>query len=193
MIHTPEIRVTMILAILLNIAGVMAGNFFAIHITQTLGVGQEAVAAFPMVKSFLMLMVVLFVQRRLNRLSYRRVMLTGAVLYVMAYVCLLLARREALWPLAAYIVFESLGQALLLPRKDSLITVSIDPKERSRILSLIHVFTVGVSMPFGTIGGLLSSVRRQLPFVAAMLVYLCCVLLLAFSPVMRREKVQRRQ
>lgn len=191
MLRTPEIRVTLVLAILLNIAGVMSGNFFAIHITQTLGVGQEAVAAFPMVKSFLMLMVVLFVQRRLNRLSYRRVMLAGAVLYVAAYVCLLLARKEALWPLGIYIACESLGQALLFPRKDSLITVSINPEERSRILSLIHVFTVGVSMPFGTIGGLLSSAGRQLPFVAALLVYFCCVLLLTLSPVMRRGKAQQ--
>lgn len=185
LLQTPQLRITLLLSILLNIAGVVSGNFFALYLTSSLGLPVQLVAVFPMAKSFIMLMVVFWLQRWLNCFNDYSVMLVGAGCYLLSHGCLLLSGQGGLWLLAVYTLCESLGQALLLPRKDTLITLKINKDERARVMALIHIFTMMIAVPFGYLGGAMAEISRSLPFVFTTGVYLICTICIFGSRSLR--------
>jgi Na+/H+ antiporter NhaD/arsenite permease-like protein len=62
---------------------------------------------------------------------------------------------------------------------ESLVALHVDPAERARILGILQMTVMFVSAPFGWIGGLLSSVSRNLPFVLNMALLLAGMVITA--------------
>jgi hypothetical protein len=76
---------------------------------------------------------------------------------------------------------EAFGYALLMPRKDSILVLFVDPQERARILGLLYVVMIGLSTPFGWIGGWLSGINRMLPFLLNIVLYVLVGIVIARS------------
>jgi uncharacterized membrane protein YeaQ/YmgE (transglycosylase-associated protein family) len=46
-----------------------------------------------------------------------------------------------------------------------MVVLTVDPKERARIQSIIYVGTILITSPFGWIAGTLSEINKSLPFI----------------------------
>jgi len=171
--------------VLFNIGTIVTTNFFGLYTTRNLGIPEYMLAVFPMVRAALILAIMLLLQDKLNRFSFRTMMLTGLGLYVLANVLLLTAPGENPAYLFIYIFIEAIAYALANPRRDSMLVWFVDRNERARVNSVIYVLMIGFSIPFGWISGYLSSLNRILPFVMNVLLYALCFLMIRQSPVIR--------
>ncbi len=64
-----------------------------------------------------------------------------------------------------------------MPRKDALLQLNINPKERARINALIMSFTIAFASPFGYFAGWLSSIDRRLPFVFTFSIFIVAIII----------------
>jgi len=139
-------------------------TFFALFVTQDLGLPESLLAYFPILRAGIMLIFLFAIQNRLNKFKQRHIMLVGILLFIAAQWVLVASPAENWFLPALYIVMEACATASLLPRIDTLAAGAIDPKERARIRSLFNVVILAVSSPFAAIAGVLSDVDRRLPF-----------------------------
>ena len=76
-----------------------------------------------------------------------------------------------------YVFIVAVAGALVMPRKDTLIQLSINAEERARINALIMSFTIAFSSPFGYFAGWLSSIDRLLPFAFAFAIFIAAFII----------------
>lgn len=176
-IKNPATLVVLTLKVLINITQMVNSNFFGLYITRNLGIPEQFIALFPMVRAAVMLCFIFTVQHRANRMKYRPVMMTGAGLYLLANVVLLLTTGQSLWLLAIYLLMDAFSCSLLIPRQDSLMVLFVDQQERARTLGLMFVITLGFTSPFGALVGKLSEFGPRLPFVLNAVLFVLIVLL----------------
>lgn len=180
-VRTPATRMILVIMTIINIGTMISGNFFSLYINKNLLIPESYIAYFPIVRAAVMLVFIFTVQAFINDLSYRPVMTIGAGLYVLSNILLLLAKPQSYSMLLLYMLCESFAHALLIPRKDSLLVLFVDPQERARVLGLLYVLMIAISSPFGWITGKLSEINRMLPFVLNMILYMVCAGLVLFS------------
>ena len=184
MLRNPATMTIMAIMVLINITTMLTSNFFGLYITQDLGVAEPLVALFPIARAIVMLAFLFTVQAAINRLPFKKPMLWGLALYVVSMALLLLApasHGHTLLCLGGYMLCEAFGYALLMPRKDSILVLFVDPQERARILGLLYVVMIGLSTPFGWIGGWLSGINRMLPFLLNIVLYVLVGVVIARS------------
>ena len=68
------------------------------------------------------------------------------------------------------LVFEGFGVGALITLCESVIAIHVDPNERARIMAIRYMFIMIATAPFGWIGGILSDISRNLPFVLNMVI-----------------------
>lgn len=176
--------------LILYVTNLITNNFFAIYATEELGVPQQLVSFFPMVRSGLMLIFLFSVQPLLDKLTLRRPMRVGFALYIAAQLLLLLSPQRNALLIGGYILLDAMGYALVYPRKDSMMVLFVNQAERARIQSTMLTLSLAISAPFGWIGGALSSANRMLPFVLNMLLFAGGLLLVSLSPLFNRTPAQ---
>ena len=54
---------------------------------------------------------------------------------------------------------------------EKLLVITVDPKERARIMAILYVIAILGTSPFGWIAGQLSEINRSLPFVLNALLF----------------------
>lgn len=185
--RTPATRFIIIIYALINVSTMVTGTFFSLYITENLGVSQAFVSVFPMVRAALMLAFIFTLQNFFNRLPYRPVMGWALVLYVISHVLLLAAPAGNIWMIMGYTVCEAFACALFMPRRDALMVIFIDAKERSRVQSLLYVVTMAITTPFGTLIGELSAIDRRLTFALNILLFAAMAALVLSSNELRRQ------
>ena len=164
---------------ILYIVTQVTNNFFGLYVTQRLGLSDEFLAVFPILNAAVMLVFLVGVQHRLERVKFRIPMWTGLALYAAAMVLLICTPAGSLPCVCVYVVATAIASGLVTPRKDALIQLNIDPRDRARINALIIAATVIVSSPFGYLAGLLSSIDRRLPFGFLFALFLLAMLIIA--------------
>ena len=164
---------------ILYIVTQVTNNFFGLYVTQRLGLSDEFLAVFPILNAAVMLVFLVGVQHRLERVKFRIPMWTGLALYAAAMVLLICTPAGNLPCVCVYVVATAIASGLVTPRKDALIQLNIDPRDRARINALIIAATVIVSSPFGYLAGLLSSIDRRLPFGFLFALFLLAMLIIA--------------
>ena len=171
-----------IIFVLFNIQGVVAGNFFPLYVTGSLGIPDRFVAYFPIIRSAVMLIFMFGAQHLLTKLKFRAPIFIGLLLYIAATLFLIVPWvKTGLARPILYTLFESFAFAIVSPRKDSLLTIFIDPKDRARIMGLIYVLMLAFSAPFGWIAGALSSMNRAFPFCLNIGVFCAFIAVVALS------------
>lgn len=185
MIHSPAMMFIVVFMVLNNIYTMVTTNFFGLYITQNLGIPEQLVAIFPMLRAGVMLLFILLIQHIFNRMKYRPVMMMGLGLYIISHVILLLAPPQNLAMIWAYTLTEAFAFALVNPRKDSLSVLFIDKEERSRAYGLLYIIIIACSAPFGWLVGCLSSMNRTLPFALNIIVFITCIVLIFCSKTLR--------
>ena len=100
-----------------------------------------------------------------------------SALQATASVLLILAPTENLIFIIVYVLVGAVASALIAPRKDALLQLNINPKERARINALIMAFTIAFSSPFGYFAGWLSSIDRRLPFMFTFALFIVAIVI----------------
>ena len=77
-----------------------------------------------------------------------------------------------------YVFAAAVAAALVNPRKDALLQLSLNAQERARLNALIMASTIALSSPFGYLTGWLSSLDRRLPFAFNLLLFLAAMLVI---------------
>lgn len=186
LLRTPRTLVTLGIMLVMSITALINSTFWAILVTERLGIPDEVIVLFPFVKSAMMLVFFFFVLPRVGTKRFLVPMIFGFVCYIVGQ-CLLIGIPVALplaWVVAALVaaaLLEACAAALVGPFADSLVAATIDPAERARIQAILYVIVILLSSPFGWIGGQLSSMNKILPFVLNIALFLIGAVLAIFA------------
>jgi len=161
----------LLLSVLFLSTSTIMDTFFGVYATQSLALPNHFLAYFPIIRSAIMLVFLFFIQPMLSGFGFKGPMLAGVCLYIASHLLLILLPRMNAFADAGftisvlYTVTQSCAYGLVIPRKDSIVALSLDPQERARMTSIMTVIMLGLNIPFGYASGLLSDLNRILPFV----------------------------
>ena len=177
--HNRSTMQTLVIMVIVYITTMVSNNFFGLYVNTRLGVPERYLAVFPILRAVVMLVFLFGIQHLLQRFPLKIPMELGLVLYVICQLLLIFSPPGRLLPVALFILLEATAFALVIPRKDSMLAMNVEPKERARILALMTAFMIAFSSPFGYLAGLLSSVDRRLPFVLSAALYFIAIFVIA--------------
>ncbi len=174
------------LMMILTASWTIRGTFWSILVSQEILIPDAHLALYPFARSITMLLFFFFAMPRLQRLAHLTpmgewlLMGIGLVTFIVSQVVLVSVPVGGYGLLLVATILEGAGIPLTGTVLDKLTVVTVDPKERARIMALVNVIVlIGVS-PVGWLAGQLSAVNRRLPFMlvialfalAAVVVYL---------------------
>jgi len=165
LLHTPQTLYTTGILLVLSISELISGNFWAILVTGKLHVPAQNLALFPFIKSAIMLVFFFVVMPRINKMHYKLPLVIGFLVFVVSQIILITAPIQGYGFLIIDVFLEACSLAAVGPFIDKMIVLTIDPKERARIMSILSVSILLLSSPFGWIAGTLSGINKNLPFI----------------------------
>ncbi len=172
-----EIMKVVIVSVILHITNLVSTNFFSLYVTQRLGIAERYLAFFPILNAAVMLLFMIGIQHRLEFVKFRIPMWIGLVLYAACSILLILTPIGSMPFIIIYVFVSAVASALVVPRKDALLQLNINPKERARINALIMAVTIAFASPFGYFAGWLSSIDRRLPFVFTFTIFIVAIII----------------
>ena len=92
-------------------------------------------------------------------------MTIGFLGFVTSQVLLITAPVQGYFFLLISVFLEACSFAAVSPLVDQMVVLTIDPKERARIQSILYVGIILLTSPFGWIAGTLSEINKNLPFI----------------------------
>jgi MFS family permease len=155
--------------------------FFALLLTGALGFNDDFAGIFAAVSSLAMLVVYLYAQNLLRHLRPKLPLSAGLALCAAGMLILLPSFASGWANLAAVVasvVVSAVGTSVVQPLIDGLSHASMDNEKRSDMTSILNIFVMGASAPFGWIGGLLYTRNPRLPFAAAAVLFALCMALM---------------
>ena len=164
LLNTPRTLYTAGIMVVMSISALISGSFWAIIVTEKIRIPAQNLAIFPFVRSAIILSFFFVVMPQLNKLHFKLPMVIGFLGYIASQVLLVTAPVQSYSFLLSSVFLEACSYAALSPLVDRMTVLTIEPKERARILSLIFVGVILFSSPFGWIAGTLSGINKDLPF-----------------------------
>lgn len=175
---------------LTNISFLPTTNFFSLYVTGDLGLSDKLMAVFPMLRTGIMLVFILGIQRLLGKLRLRSSILLGLALFAASHILLLIAPPGGILIILGYTALEAAAYAIVSPRRDAVMTLLIDPQERSRIYAVLYALIIALSAPFGSFFGWLASLNGAYPFVFNLFIFLLCAGVIFFSRSLREHEAE---
>ena len=163
-LHTPQTLYTAGILLVLGIASMISGSFWAIIVTEKLHIPAQNLAFFPFIKSAIMLLFFFVVMPRIGKMHFKVPLVLGFLGFVLSQFLLVTAPDRNYFFLVISVLLEACCFATVSPLVDKMVVLSIDAKERARIQSIIYVGTILITSPFGWIAGNLSALDKALPF-----------------------------
>jgi MFS family permease len=151
-----------------GVSSLINNTFWPMIVSKKLLVPNQLLPAFPVMRSVIAIAFFFLVVPRLTRGRLKLPLLTGFCCHFAGQVILLATPVEGPLKYAflfVSLIFDSFAIALLLMLAASLVALHVDPAERARIKAILNMITMAAVAPFGWIGGILSDVSRNLPFV----------------------------
>ncbi|NLI60645.1 MAG: MFS transporter [Clostridiales bacterium] len=177
LVSTPFTMVAFLLSIFTNINNIIRMNFFAIVLTQKLGFSQQSLSFFPVVQAAIMLLVYVFVMPTLGKLKFKMPLMSAFAAMVLSNLLLVISPNQSFFMIILSTALTAYGTAVSFPFVESILANSIDDNDRAKTMSILFVILFGITAPFGYIGGILSSISEELPFVMMTVVFVICILL----------------
>ena len=165
LLRTPQTLYTAGIMLIISISNVITGSFWGIIVTERLHIPAQNLAIFPFVKSAVMLFFFFMVMPRFNKMHYKLPLVIGFLGFVVSQLLLITAPEGSYLFLIVSVFLEACCFATISPLMDQMIVLTIDPKERARIQSILYVGIILITSPFGWIAGNLSGLDKSLPFI----------------------------
>ena len=164
-LKTPQTLYTLGIMLVLSTCSMLNNTFWSIIVTKKILIPVQYIVIFPFVRSALMLVFFFTVIPRIRNLHFRNPMLIGFIGFILSQVILISAPAGSYLILLTSTILEACSMATVYPLLDRMVVLTVDEKERARIMALIYVIVIMFTSPFGWIGGVLSEMNRNLPFV----------------------------
>ena len=140
-------------------------TFWSILVTEKLQIPAQNLALYPFVRSIVMLFFFFLVVPRIGRMPFRNPMLVGFAGFALSQLILIAIPEKNYLLLLVSTFLEAGSLATVSPLMDRMVVVTVDARERARIMAIIYVIVILITSPFGWIAGVLSDANRILPFV----------------------------
>lgn len=171
LLHTPRTLYTAGIMSIMSICMMINGTFWSILATEKLKIPAQNIVIFPFVKSVVMLLFFFIVIPRMKDLHFRVPLILGFIGFFISQLILVTAPVNGYVWLLFSIMLEAGGLATVSPLVDQMTVLTIDPKERARIQSILYVAIILITSPFGWIAGILSGMNNNLPFILNMALF----------------------
>lgn len=166
--------------LVMSISNTINNTFWSLYVTERVMIPKEHLAIYPFARSALMLLFFFLVMPRIREMNFKRPMLIGFTTYLLGQIILITTPQGSYIPLLVSTFLEACSVATVNVQLDRMLVIDVDPQERARILAIIYVIVIVMTAPFGWIGGQLSEINKNLPFllnmglfaIGALLVYL---------------------
>lgn len=192
MLRTPITLYALLLMLLTTCFNTVQNTFWGLFVTDKYGLTDQMISFFPFIKAVLSMIIYFTINARLSHLRPKRPLLVGFGLQLGALVlslsCLPLGSAAMGVVFAAY-AMEACGVAMIMPLTESLMTYSVDMRERARTYSLFYGMMLVASAPAGWIAGQLSQIDRALPFgMSVVFVLLAMLVTVKISGIIRQKE-----
>jgi len=165
LLRTPQTLYTAGIMLIISISNVITGSFWGIIVTERLHIPAQNLALFPFVKSAVMLFFFFMVMPRFNKMHFKLPLVIGFLGFIVSQLLLITAPDRGYLFLIISVFLEACCFATIYPLMDQMVVLTIDPKERARIQSILYVGIILITSPFGWIAGNLSGLDKSLPFI----------------------------
>lgn len=165
-------KFAVVISVLVEIVVMLGTTFWQIIASRRIGLPDELLPIFPMIKSILSMILFFTVLTHMKQSKLKLPLYGGFLSAIISCVLLISIRGAGMWSyllLVCSLFFEALGIAVLNTLRESLVAIHVDPAERSNIMALLQTTVMLVSVPFGYIGGVLSDISKVLPFVLSIM------------------------
>lgn len=170
---------TLGIMVLFQITNLINTNFMSLYINKNLQISEQYLAYFPILRALVMLVFLFAIQHLLDRLRMKIPMSLGLVVYIAAQLLIILQPPAQIIGVLFYTLLEAIACGLFMPRKEAMLSLSVNPIERARIVSLLTTIMILLTSPFGYLAGWLSSMDRRLPFALNIFLYLIMMVIIA--------------
>lgn len=169
--NSPETLLAFGILLVMSIVNMINNTFWPLFITEKVGIPVQNVSLFHLLRSATVLVLFFIVVPKINVERFKYPLLTGFGTFVVSQLLLISTPFKGYAILVISTLLEALSLSLINPLTDSLTVITVDPKERARIMAILHVIMIGLTSPFGWIAGLLSEKWRGLPFVLNLILF----------------------
>lgn len=169
--RTPATLLTLGLLIVIGICGTVNGTFWAILVTQKLGIPADRVSLFPMVRSLVMLLMFFLITPRIQKNKFHIPMGIGFIGLILSQSLLIMMPPQNYVLLIISAMIDAASLAMVNPLVDSLVFFTVDPQERARITAILYVVVFIFTSPSGLIAGNLSQINKTYPFVLNLVLF----------------------
>jgi len=142
--------------------------FWPIIANKKLLVPEAILPFFYVLRSGLAIFFLFFVIPRFLKGLLKVPLILTFISYFIGQLILILVPVDSIlkYPLICVsLAFDGFGLGVLMTLCEALIAIHVDKNERARIMGLRFMFMMIATSPFGWIGGMLSDISRNLPFV----------------------------
>ncbi len=181
LLHTPQTLYTAGIMLVLSISSMISGSFWSIIVTEKLHIPARNLAIFPFVKSAIMLLFFFVVMPRISKMHFKLPLVVGLLGFVLSQVLLITAPDQGYFFLIISVFLEACCFATVSPLVDRMVVLTVDPKERARIQSILYVGIILMTSPFGWIAGTLSELNKSLPFILNIVLFAVGAVLAALA------------
>ncbi len=188
-LKTPQTLYTAGIMLIFSITTLISSNFWAIIVTQKMLFPDAVLSYFPFIRSAIIILFFFFVMPRVSILHFKMPMTVGFLCYLLSQILLILTPANGYALLIVSVLLEAISFALVSPLIDRMTVLTIEPKERARILSILAVAVILLTSPFGWIAGILSELSKDLPFILNIILFGAGALL-AYRAGLSSEKDQ---
>lgn len=143
----------------------ISGTFWSILVTERLHIPPQDLGLYQLARSVIMLLFYFLVMPRLRGIDFKKPMLVGFIGAMISQLVLITIPEGSYFLLLVSILFESCSLAAVNTLTDKMVVVTVDEKERARIMAVIYVVVILCTSPFGWIAGNLSEINKILPFI----------------------------
>ena len=164
-LRNPQTLYTASIMLIFSIYSLISNNFWGVIVTKKMMFPNESLAFFQFIRAMVMILFFFVVMPRLSKLHFKMPMALGFLLFLVSQVLLIMISQQNYWLLGLSVFLEACSLATVNPMIDRLTVLTIDAKERARILSILSVGIILLTSPFGWIAGILSTINKDLPFV----------------------------
>jgi MFS family permease len=163
-LRSPQTLYTAGIMLVMSITELINGGFWSILVSEKLQIPIENLGLFPFIRSAIMLVFYFTVMPAIARMHFKIPMTLGFLGYVISQILLVSATRAEYGFLISSVFIEACSLAVVIPLRDQMIVVTVDARDRARILSVLWVVIILLTSSFGSIAGNLSTLNKTLPF-----------------------------
>ena len=177
---------SLVIAILVGTIGMLSTTFWPVIVNKKLLVPDPLLPLFAALRNVVAMLFLFLVMPRLTKGVLKLPLLTGFACYAAGVIILILAPVQGFLKyimLCVSLVFDGFGMGTLNMLYGSLIALYVHQAERARATALLHMVIMAATSPFGWIGGILSDISRNLPFILSLVLLAIgfCVTLVYYS------------